>query len=521
MLNTVLTSIKINNAYYTNTLIYRLKQLPFIGKKISKGLYSNEGLKVLVNLVVFLYQIISPFIGKFIYVFLLIYCPYTFFKTENSFIHIFVFLTIIGSFCNTDIFNPTKSKYYSVILMRTDAKKYVLSSLFYFLLKLFLSFYPALFVAGLLVKVNPFILVLMPLMVVSMKLIGNVILLRYYEKKGKVLNENNILLAGTVSMIGLSLAYLFPYFGYSINTTSFLAIFLVVLVLGFIFLRYILKYKSYHILYKKMLNLNTVIFSATNTQTGNMQKQYSSRIENIEVTSNKKGYDYFNDIFIKRHGKILTKSAIKMAFIGLGILIATILGCLIDTSISEIVNKFLKNSLPYFVLVMYFVNRGSVVTQAMFINCDHSMLAYRFYRKPDVILNLFKRRLKSLIQINFIPTIVIALGLPILLAISGGTVHFYHYILLFGSIIFLSIFFSVHHLVMYYLLQPYDINMKSKSSIYSIVNAVTYFVCYMCIDFTSPMPIFASFILIFSLLYIAIALFLVNKYAPSRFKLKE
>lgn len=521
MLNTIITSIKLSNAYYTNTLIYRLRQLPLIGKKIPKGLYSNGGLKILVNLIVFLYQIISPFIGKFIYVFLMIYCPYTFYKTGNSFMHIFVFLTMIGALCNTDMFNPTKNKYYSIILMRTKARGYALSSLLYFLLRLFLSFYPALIVMGIFVGISPIIIILMPFIVVGMKLIGNAILLKYYEKTKKVLNENNFALAGSISIVGLLVAYGLPYFGYSINSIIFFTIFLVVMVLGILACLYIFHFPSYNKIYKKMLNLNTVIFSASDTQIVNVQKQYSSKIDNSKISSDKKGYDYFNDIFIKRHGKILTKSAIKLTLIGVGILIAVILGCMIDTTVSKAVNKFIQNSLPYFVFVMYFVNRGAVVTQAMFINCDHSMLAYRFYRKKEVILNLFKRRLKSLVLINLIPTLVIAVGLPLLLVISGGTTHFYHYILLFASIIFLSIFFSVHYLVLYYLLQPYDMNMKQKNSTFSIVSMITYFLCYMCINLTLPTPIFATFILIFSIVYIIVGLFLVNKYAPSRFKLKE
>ena len=184
------------------------------------------------------------------------------------------------------------------------------------------------------------------------------------------------------------------------------------------------------------------------------------------------------------------------------------------------INNWILNSLPYFVFIMYFTNRGSVVTQAMFINCDNSMLTYRFYRSPKSILSLFWKRLLTLIKINMIPSLVISLGLPILLFITGGSSNIYDYGLLFIAVIFLSIFFSVHHLVIYYLLQPYDINMKAKSTTYGIVNGVTYFICYMCIDLQLPTTVFAGFTIIFALLYVVISLFLVYKYAPLTFKLK-
>ena len=117
------------------------------------------------------------------------------------------------------------------------------------------------------------------------------------------------------------------------------------------------------------------------------------------------------------------------------------------------IHGFLLNRLGWFVLIMYLINRGSVVTQAMFYNCDHAMLRYNFYREPAVILELFKKRLIMLIKINLLPAIVIAIGSTILLCITDvGLVINYIMIPLF--IIVLSVFFSVHYLVIYYLLQP-------------------------------------------------------------------
>lgn len=88
------------------------------------------------------------------------------------------------------------------------------------------------------------------------------------------------------------------------------------------------------------------------------------------------------------------------------------------------VNGMLLTYLPYFVFIMYMLNRGTTMTQAMFMNCDHSMLTYRIYRTPKVILGLFKERLKTLIVVNLLPTLIIAIALPVLLFITGGTVSF-------------------------------------------------------------------------------------------------
>lgn len=184
------------------------------------------------------------------------------------------------------------------------------------------------------------------------------------------------------------------------------------------------------------------------------------------------------------------------------------------------INDFTLRYLPYFVFIMYIINRGTVVTQAMFMNCDHSMLTYRFYKTPKVILSLFKERLKTLIQINLLPAIVIAIGLPLILYLTGGTDNPLNYAILFISIIAMSIFFSVHYLILYYLLQPYNVNIEMKSSTYTIAQTITYFVCYAMLQIKMPTYIFGISTIIFSIIYCIISLVLVYKYAPKTFKLR-
>ena len=521
MLNMVINSFKFNNAYSKNAFIYRLKELPLIGKKIPNDLYNDYLLDALINLIVGIYSLIKPFLGKFLYLFLFLVLPMEYFKSQNVFLNIFVFLTIIGGIFNTNMFNPSKDKYYAIVLMRMNAKKYAVSHLIWFLIEICVSFYPAIILFGFIYNVNIFLLILLPLFVVITKLIGNYILLKYYDITNKVLSENNFYLIGSVSVIGLLSAYLLPCLGYSIITPLiFIIIFVIFLALGIMSLIYIMKNNNYNRIYKKMLNLNSVIFNTETTNSDNLKKQVQSKIEDTSITSNKQGYEYFNELFVKRHGNLLTKSAIKFAIVIAIIFIVLMIGAQIDKEAYMGINKIPLNALPYFVFIMYFVNRGSAITQAMFINCDHSMLAYRFYRNPKVILNLFKTRLKTLVKINMIPALVIAIGLPLLLFVTGGTSNYLDYGLLFISIIFLSVFFSVHHLVIYYLLQPYDINMKAKSSKYGIVNGITYFICYMFIEVEIPTIIFAPCITVFAIIYILISLLLVYKYAPITFKLK-
>jgi hypothetical protein len=148
------------------------------------------------------------------------------------------------------------------------------------------------------------------------------------------------------------------------------------------------------------------------------------------------------------------------------------------------------------------------------------MLIYRIYRTPKVILGLFKQRLKTLTTINLLPAAVIGIGLALLLYITGGTDNILNYFVLFISIIAMSIFFSIHYLVIYYLLQPYNINTEIKNSTYQVIQTLTYIVCYFMTEFKLPTIYFGLATIIFSVLYCLIALILVYKLAPKTFKLR-
>lgn len=258
------------------------------------------------------------------------------------------------------------------------------------------------------------------------------------------------------------------------------------------------------------------------TNTVDVQREQMMKQMDIhtDITSTKHGYAYFNDLFVKRHSKLLLRSAKKTALISLVIIIIVSLALWVNPPLAKMLNRALLIALPYFVFVMYIINRGQVVSQAMFMNCDHSMLTYGFYREPKVILNLFRERLKSVIVINLLPALVIATGLVFLLYMSGGTTEWLEYPLLFFSIIAMSIFFSVHHLVMYYLLQPYNVHSELKSSTYTVVNAITYFACYYMLQIKMPIFIFGLMTIIFSILYCFISLILVYRFAPKTFKLR-
>ena len=525
MFKSFILSYKLRNTYRVNSIIYSIKQLPLIGKHLPTSLYSSRGLKIFGNIISTLFEIINIFLGKAIYVLLMIVALLGMYEqgdNANNFINIFVFLSMAGGLLNTYMFNPTKDKYYAMILMNMNARKYTLSNYYYSMIKVILGFLPFTIIFGMYYGLSLITCILMPFLVIFIKTIYNSYILYDFNKNRKIKNENvPTKLIWTLIAIFVILAYGLPFTNICITENVFYILFTISLILGIIAFRYVAKFKEYKKAYKSLLTQENVYAVQNKTKGDAIQNNSLKQIElENEITSNKKGFAYFHDLFVKRHKKILMKSAKKTAIIAFLIFLGIIVGVEISSDMRTRTNELLMTMLPWFVFVMYIINRGTVVTGAMFMNCDHSMLTYRFYRTPKVILALFKERLKTLIKINLLPATIISIGLPLLLYLTGGTDNNLNYIILFTSILAMSIFFSIHYLVMYYLLQPYNVNIEMKSSTYSVVQWITYIVCYMFLQTKLPTIYFGLATIVFCVLYSIIALILVYKYAPKTFKLR-
>ena len=524
MLKTFLISFQLQNTYRTNSIIYSIKQFPIIRKILPDSLYQNRGLKLFANILSIIWEIINIFLGKLIYIAVMIFMALSWYKTNpaDTFIHLFLFLTFAGGVLNTYMLNPTKDKYYAIVLMNMNAREYGLSNYYYQLIKLVIGFLPFTILFGWVTGVPLWIQIILPFLVMAVKLMVMNALIGRFEKTKKIANEN-LPTKIVWSFVGICLlfAYGLPFIGITINPTIFLFVFLIMMLLGLYSLIKIHHFKDYRKMYKQILTQSNV-YRQENTNTTQMMKENSlKQIElDTKYTSNKTGFAYFHDLFVKRHKKILTEAVKKQSVVIILIMIAMTIGITMNENFKTKTNQTLLVFLPYFVFIMYLINRSSSVTSAMFMNCDHSMLTYRIYRTPKVILGIFKERLKTLITINLMPAILIGGGLALLLYLSGGTDNPFNYAILFVSIIAMSIFFSVHYLVMYYLLQPYNVSTEIKSSTYKAVQAFTYIVCWYMIQIRLPIFGFGIATIVFCIAYSLISLFLAYKYAPKTFKLR-
>ena len=358
--------------------------------------------------------------------------------------------------------------------------------------------------------------------VISTKLprvIGETLNILYYRKYKYIWYSNStlyfIVLVSTLGLASLPLLNIYISF----NTIIYLTI--LVVILGTMSLIYLLKIKDYKTIYKNLSQMTNVM-SSKNEKDYLKQAMVDVQKKDIKIPERKlkgkSGYEYFNTIFFERHKEILLRSTKKYSLILIAIYIILIYLVIKKPTITKAISDLLHNRLSIFIIIMYFINRGAIITQAMFFNCDHAMLSYNFYKEPKTIIELFKKRLKTVTNVNLLPAFVIGIGNIILLIILKET-DIDVLLGMFIFIIFLGIFFSDHYLVIYYLLQPFNKDLEVKKASYSFVTLITYILCYNLIDLVLDIKVLSILGIIFTGIYILISMALVYKVAPKTFKL--
>ena len=526
MARTLRITFSLRNTYRVNNILYALKQIPLVGRILPETLYQEPGLKILANIISVLWEIFAALIGKGAYFLILLGAAALYPSPEKRalFLYLMVICTVLGGFVNTYMFNPTKDKYYALILLRMDARSYTLVNYGYALIKLAAAYLLFGLLTGGLVDLPVWQRVLLPLFAVGVKLFAAAYMLRDYEKTGNASNENKVgPLYWAALFLGLAAAFGLPAIGIFLPETASLIFMGLGVALGAFSAGRILRFALYREMYQELLGdwMDQMDKGGASKTASAARKQSEKAISaDTGITSSRNGFEYLNELFIKRHQRILWRAAEKIAFVCLILVLAALIALSLYPEVKAVVNELTMQFLPYFVFILYAINRGTGFTQALFINCDSSLLTYSFYKKPGQILKLFRIRLREIIKINLLPAFVIGAGLAVLLFASGGTDNPVNYAVLVVSVLCMSVFFSVHYLMIYYLLQPYTAGAEMKSGTYKIVMTVTYFVCYLMMRVQMPTFIFGLMTIVFCVAYSVIACVVVYRMAPKTFKLR-
>ena len=521
MINIIKMSLKIDSYYASNSLIYFLRKLPILHDLITDDIYKNTTIKNIIKVITYILSLSVKILYRLLYFYIIFVISHTICRGNEDlgFVHIFFVFALLGLFINNKMLGVSPKKYYSIVLFNMDASLFMKASLWFDIFySLLLNIIGFLFIKYFFVDISISTIILLCGLSIFTRISGEGWNINYYLKHGYILNDKTIYYIILCSLF-LVVSF-FPYFGFYFLEGFILITFIVLFFIALLSISYLYKNHNYKLIYKRI---------NTKTRILNMEENYAYRRQAmVEVKNkdkiidnkklkNKKGYDLFNTIFFERHKEILMRSSYRFSLILFGIY-SFLLGCLFIGRLNNNINSFLLTHLGFFVIIMYFINRGAIVTQAMFFNCDHAMLSYNFYREPNVILGLFRKRLLMVIKINLLPALVISIGNLLLLYFSGGT-NLITYISMVLYIIFLSMFFSVHYMVLYYLFQPFNKDFKIRKISYTIISYLTYFASYMFTSFVFSSLLFSIYTIIFTIIYTIIGTLLVYKYSPRTFKL--
>ena len=254
-------------------------------------------------------------------------------------------------------------------------------------------------------------------------------------------------------------------------------------------------------------------------------KNYELKDKDIEVKNKKglykkKGLAFLNSLFFLRHKRLITKPVIIKSLavpaLGLGVFFLTVFK---NTLAAENIFELTIRAMPF---LMYTLSRQDKVITAMYLNCDQGLLPYGFYRKGEMLLSMYRLRFRSMLAINLIPAGVVFATYMVMVAYKGE-IFWVNNLLVLAYILLMTTFFTSLALAKYYLIQPYNQEGIAVSKVAGLINMVVYYICiygaFIVRDMDYKMILMASggFILAF----IIVVNILIMRFGSKTFKIRN
>ena len=301
-----------------------------------------------------------------------------------------------------------------------------------------------------------------------------------------------------------------------------------VLSLGYFFINLILfpfvvKYFKNFKGYDKIIEKTIRVYKLAVEDSKDMQENVV-KIKNKDINKNEKingeGFVYLNNLFFKRHKRHLLKPTLIKTGIFFVIGISSFFLFSNLTFKGDEVYKILIYAIP---IISYILFKQDKILMAFYKNCDSSLLYYNFYREDKNLLKMFWLRFNSVFKLMSIP-----MGAMFIIYICFATKFLTKTDLNLSLPIFYivlnAMFFTILPLFQYYIIQPFDKEGKQKSVVLVLMNMFLYYI------FVFGLPAlaikigeikFMLIISIFMVLFVGLASFLIYKFAPKTFKIKQ
>ncbi len=557
-----------------NSLVFALKKTPVIGKLIPDKLYSTTFLKVIYWIFHVIVEVFKLFIGKIFGLGMIYLAAFLlsdqYIKHEmvqgvsrsamygNLGLFIFLLYAFCGILIRVPYFNCTTEKEYLVFMLRMDAKKLNETLIWYDLAKLFIGYV----MAGIFAVITgaPFWLWLgIPVLALAVKFLGIGLQILSFRFKSRL--HKSLKISAVAYLIRLSLVLLAgPFFivfvanGYFIPMLQMVIITVLTVIAGIWGLTMFLKTDSN--LHRRALHDNISKTEVKATSQYDNTKSFKKIKAKGTVKGDKKGFEYLNALFVKRHWTMLCMKPVIFTIIVAAVMILFsgefIYGYYSRYGADNCWNMVITNIINFFtfrgfsdallpvgndpafeffryvaqshllaLMIPLSISDNSFKnTQAMFINCDNSLMTFSFFKQREKIIKLFDIRLKQLIKINIGPVVSLGLFADLILFVTGGQSYPGEYLVTILVGFMLSILTSVTWLALYYLFQPFTTSVVAKSGAYRITSIIIYSVASILVWVPLVSYILAPVLLVFTAGYVFFLRNRVYKLAPKTWKIK-
>ena len=542
MINTIIQGRMLVFVQQVNVLLYYVRKLPLVGEKIPYRLYGETDIKKAIGIIPVVFSVIGAFVGTFLYFLLMIKLPANwiqgFWQKEGLFVDqkaVMVYLFLIfsflpGSFLVSNLMTEGAKKDYVLLhVMRIPAAQHYRSQMVLKGVKDTICFLVPLLWFGFRAESVLFVVSLF-----FTRYIGHAGILQHYrhsEKKGKKVFWKSLgktfLMFGIILALGYGVAAAVPRLFFDRYVMAEVVVFLSLALVGMFCFPKVWNYGGYTIFAKKMvsrkdfLEQDDAVKEARAADVQIQDKDISKEELRSRKYEEKEGYDYLNAIFFERHKRIVSRAVKSRIIIILAVgLIGAVALLFVGEEMKQKTFEVMTQMMPVMVFVMYLESTGGRICKAMFFNCDISLLKYGYYREADTILKNFKIRLRKLLMLDAVPAAIICGMILLWTLLCGEILAVWKVIPLMAGSLLLSAFFCLFHLFMYYITQPYTEEKTVKSPIFSVVNALVYFGCYLCLQIQTGSWLFTLGVLAVTIIFIPLSYFCVFRFAPKTFKIR-
>ena len=557
-----------------NSLVFALKKTPVIGVLIPDKLYSTTFLKVIYWVFHVIIEVMKLFIGK-IFGLGIVYLA-AFLLSDQYLDHdlgqglsrsviygnlgLFFFLVyaLCGILIRVPYFYCTTEKEYLVFMLRMDAKKLNDTLIYYDLAKLFTGYV----IAGLFAVITgaPFWLWLgIPFLALLIRFFG--IGVQILSFKGRIRHHRSLKVSAAAYLIRLALILLAaPFFIVFVANGYFVPVIPLVIITALVVASGIWGFTEFSKcssnLHRRALHDNIRNEVKTTSHYDNT-KSFKKIKAKGTVKGNKKGFEYLNALFVKRHWTMLCLKPVVFTLIIASILILLIgefvygyftrfgadncwnmvLTNLINIvtfrgyddvllplekeSVFQFFRYVAQSHLLGMLIPLSIADNSFKTTQAMFINCDNSLMTFSFFKQREKIIKLFDIRLKQLIRLNIGPVVACGLSANLMLFATGGQSYPGEYLVTFLVAFLLSVLTSVTWLALYYLFQPFTTSVIAKSGAYRITSIIIYSIAAIIVWIPMVSYILAPVLLVITAAYVFFMRNRVYKLAPKTWKIKS